>query len=64
MNLTRKRKLRTAIDATGFKLQDGSQHYRKRLGILTTYKKNIKASTIVDTDIQLILATKFRKSFT
>jgi hypothetical protein len=61
INLTRKKKIKTAVDATGFKLQDGSHHYRKRLGLPTTVKKHVKASAIIDTDLQLVLAAKFRK---
>jgi transposase len=59
---TGKDSLKTAVDSTGFKLQDGSYHYRKRLGIATEYKKNVKSSTIIDTDLQLILSVKFRKN--
>jgi len=62
INLTKKKKVKTAVDATGFKLQDGSLHYRKRLGLSTTYKKYLKASAIVDTDLQLVLAARFRKN--
>ena len=59
---TDKEKIQTAVDSTGFKLQDGSYHYRKRLNIPTTYKKNVKTSAIVETDLQLILSVKFRKN--
>lgn len=62
INLTDKKKLNTAVDATGFKLQDGSYHYRKILGLPTAVKKYVKASAIIDTDLQLVLATKFRKN--
>jgi hypothetical protein len=59
---TGKESIKTAVDSTGFKLQDGSYHYRKRLEIPTEYKKNVKTSTIIDTDLQLILSVKFRKN--
>ena len=62
IKLAGKKKAKTAVDATGFKIQDGSYHYRKRLGIPTTVKKHIKASAIVDTGSQLVLAAKFRKN--
>jgi transposase len=62
INLTRKKKVKTAVDSTGFKVNDGSCHYRKRLGLPTTVKKYLKASAIVDTDLQLVLAATFRKN--
>ena len=62
IRLAGKDKSKTAVDATGFKLQDGSCHYRKRLGLPSTSKKYLKASAIVDTDLQLILTATFRKN--
>jgi len=62
LRLAGKKKVKTAVDSTGFRLQDGSCHYRKRLGIPTTVRKHVKVSAIVDTDLQLVLATKFRKN--
>jgi len=62
IKLAGKKKVKTAVDSTGFKLQDGSYHYRKRLGIPRTVKKHVKASAIVDTDLQLVIAAKFRKN--
>lgn len=62
INLTRKKKVKTSIDATGFKVNDGSHHYRKRLGLPTTYKKYLKASAIIDTDLQIVLSAMFRKN--
>lgn len=62
INLTKKKKVKTAIDATGFKVNDGSYHYRKRLGLPTTIKKYLKASAIIDTDLQIVLSAMFRKN--
>lgn len=59
---TDKDKIETAVDSTGFKLQDGSHHYRKRLGIPTEVKKNVKTSAVAETDLQLILSVRFRKN--
>lgn len=60
--LTRKQKLHLGIDATGFHVEDGSHYYRKRLGKHAKVRKNVKASIAVETDKQLILATKIHKS--
>lgn len=62
--LTRKKKLCLAIDATGFHVEDGSYHYRKRLGKQARIRKNIKLSIAVDTDKQLALAARIHKSKT
>lgn len=62
INFTRKRKLNTAVDATGFELEDGSYHYLKRLGKATKTRKSLKCSGCVDTDKHLFLSTKLRKS--
>lgn len=62
INLTKKKKVKTAIDATGFKINDGSYHYRKRLGLPMTVRKHVKASAIIDTDLQIILSAVFRKN--
>ena len=45
-----------AIDATGFSLQDGSVHYRKRLGLSSKTRKFLKMSSIVDTKHQLVIS--------
>ena len=62
IQLTNKRKLNLAIDATGFQLEDGSYSYLKRLGIATKKRKNLKLSGCVDTDNHLFTAVKIRKS--
>lgn len=62
IQLTSKRKLNLAIDATGFQLEDGSYSYLKRLGIATKKRKNIKLSGCADTDKHLFTAVKVRKS--
>jgi hypothetical protein len=49
IQLTNKRKLNLAIDATGFQLEDGSYSYLKRLGIATKKRKNLKLSGCADT---------------
>lgn len=62
INFTGKKKLDLGIDATGYHLEDGSYHYRKRLGKACKTRKNIKLSIAVDTEKQLIVASKIRKS--
>lgn len=62
INLTRKRKLKLGVDSTGYHLEDGSFHYRKRLGKSSKTRKNLKLSISVETDKQLILVGKVRKS--
>jgi len=62
INLTRKRKLNLGIDATGYHLEDGSYHYRRRLGKQAKVRKNLKLSIVVETDKQLILTANIRKS--
>lgn len=62
INLTRKRKLNTAVDATGFELEDGSYHYLKRLGKASKQRKSLKLSGCADTDKHLFLSAKIRKS--
>lgn len=61
INLTRKQKLDTAIDATGFQLEDGSYSYLKRLGIATKKRRNLKLSGCVETNKHLFLSTRIRK---
>lgn len=60
--LTGKQKLKVAIDATGFHVEDGSYHYRKRLGKQAKVRKNVKLSIAVETDKQIVLAARVRKS--
>jgi len=55
------RKLQTAIDATGFQLEDGSYSYLKRLGISTKKRKNLKLSGCADINKQLFTSVKIRK---
>lgn len=62
IDLTRKRKLNTAVDATGFELEDGSYHYLKRLGRASKTRKSLKLSGCADTDKHLFLSAKLRKS--
>lgn len=62
IQLTNKRKLNIAIDATGFQLEDGSYSYLKRLGLATKKRKNLKLSGCVDTDKHLFTAVKMRKN--
>lgn len=62
INFTRKRKLNTAVDATGFELEDGSYHYLKRLGLATKKRKSLKFSGCADTDKHLFLSAKIRKN--
>lgn len=62
IQLTSKRKLNLAIDATGFQLEDGSYSYLKRLGLATKKRKNLKLSGCADTDNHLFTAVKVRKS--
>lgn len=62
IHLTDKKKLKIAIDATGFHVEDGSYHYRKRLGKQAKVRKNVKSSIVVETDEQVVIAAKFRKS--
>lgn len=62
MNFTRKKKLNTAVDATGFELEDGSYHYLKRVGLISKTRKSLKLSGCVDTDKHLFLSAKIRKS--
>lgn len=64
IGLTRKKKLNLGIDATGMHVEDGSFHYRKRLGNACKVRKNVKLSIAVDTDKQLITASKIRKGKT
>ena len=58
----KKKKLKLAVDATGLHLEDGSFHYRKRLGLSSKTRKNVKLSACIDTQTQLITAVKLRKN--
>lgn len=62
IKLTNNRNLETAIDSTGFQLEDGSYSYMKRIGTATKKRKNLKLSGCVDTKKHLFLAVKIRKS--
>lgn len=61
IQLTRKRNLETAVDATGFQLEDGSYSYLKRLGLATKKRKNMKLSGCAETNKHLFLSVKIRK---
>lgn len=62
ISFTRKRRLNTAVDATGFELEDGSYYYLNRLGKASKRRKNLKFSGCADTDKHLFLSAKIRKS--
>ncbi len=62
IKLTKNRMLETAIDSTGFQLEDGSYSYMKRIGTATKKRKNMKLSGCADTKKHLFLAVKIRKS--
>lgn len=61
IRLTNERNLETAIDSTGFQLEDGSYSYLKRLGLATKVRKNIKLSGCAETRNHLFLSVKIRK---
>lgn len=61
IQLTKKRNLETAIDGTGFQLEDGSYSYLKRLGIATKKRKNLKLSGCAETSKHLFLSVRIRK---
>jgi hypothetical protein len=61
IQLTRKRNLETAVDGTGFQLEDGSYSYLKRLGLATKKRKNMKLSGCAETSKHLFLSAKIRK---
>ena len=61
IGLTRKRCLDTAVDSTGFQLEDGSYSYLKRLGLATKKRKNLKVGGCVETTKHLFLSVKLRK---
>jgi len=61
IRLTKQRNLDTAIDSTGFQLEDGSYSYLKRLGLATKKRKNIKFSGCAETNKHIFLSTKIRK---
>lgn len=62
IKLSHNKNLETAIDSTGFQLEDGSYSYMKRIGTATKKRKNLKLSGCVDTKEHLFLAVKIRKS--
>lgn len=62
IRLTSNKNVETAIDSTGFQLEDGSYSYMKRIGTATKIRKNMKLSGCVDTRKHLFLAVKIRKS--
>jgi hypothetical protein len=62
IELTKNKTVETAIDSTGFQLEDGSYSYMKRIGTATKKRKNLKLSGCVDTKKHLFLAVKIRKS--
>jgi hypothetical protein len=62
IRLTNNNNLETAIDSTGFQLEDGSYSYMKRIGTATTRRKNLKLSGCVDTKKHLFLAVRIHKS--
>lgn len=61
IQLTKKRNLETAVDGTGFQLEDGSYSYLKRLGLSTKKRKNMKLSGCAETSKHLFLSVKIRK---
>jgi len=62
IGLTNNKTVETAIDSTGFQLEDGSYSYMKRIGTATKRRKNLKLSGCVDTQKHLFLAVNVRKS--
>jgi len=62
IELTKNKNVETAIDSTGFQLEDGSYSYMKRIGTATKKRKNLKLSGCVDTKKHLFLAVKIHKS--
>lgn len=62
IRLTSNKNLETAIDSTGFQLEDGSYSYMKRIGTAKKKRKNLKLSGCADTKKHLFLAVKVRKS--
>lgn len=61
IQLTKRRNLETAVDGTGFQLEDGSYSYLKRLGLATKKRKNMKLSGCAETSKHLFLSVKVRK---
>jgi hypothetical protein len=62
IELTNNKNIETAIDSTGFQLEDGSYSYMKRIGTAMKKRKNLKLSSCVDTKKHLFLSVKIRKS--
>lgn len=60
-NLITEKQLRLAVDATGLHVEDGSFHYRKRCGLTTKTRKNVKLSACIDTNSQIVTSVKIRK---
>jgi len=51
------------VDATGFQLQDGSFHYRKRIGLSSKTRKFLKMSSSIDTRTQLVVSCEIHKNY-
>lgn len=62
IRLTKNKFLETAIDSTGFQLEDGSYSYMKRIGTATKIRKNLKLSSCVDTKKHLFISVEVHKS--
>ena len=63
INHTKKRKLKTAVDATGFELEDGSYHYLKRLGKAAKQRKSLKLSACAETDKHFFYLLKSEREY-
>lgn len=63
LKLLRKRNLEIGIDATGFQLQDGSFHYRKRIGLPSERRKFLKISSSIETRTQLVVSCEIHKNY-
>lgn len=63
ITLSKKGDLNTAIDSTGFELEDGSYHYMNRLGKVSRKRKSLKLSGCADTDKHLFLSARIRKNY-
>lgn len=62
INLTKKKKLKLGIDATGFGLEEGSFYYTKGASLSSRKRKNyIKLSISADLDKQVVVSTSVRK---
>lgn len=63
IELTKNKTVETAIDSTGFQLEDGSYSYMKRIGTAMKKRKNLKLSCCADTKKHLFLSVQIRKSY-